>query len=145
MAQQVFSEYKGRCCYFASLFVLNWSSVPGRGPGLFRKCAHRLTKFSILSFGIPDSETGTSCKALLNRLRISMFSRFAIAGGSSVILLWLRVNLVMFFIPHSFDMSGSKEMRALSEKSSSAFCTPAASSRVFLMILEAMTTLLRET
>ena len=101
---------------------------------------NELTKLSILSFGIPERETGTSSRQLLKRFRISRFSRLATAGGNSVILLWLKVNLVMFFIPHILDMSGSREMRALSEKSSSAFWTPWASSRVFLMILEAMLT-----
>merc|ERR1719320_1929200 len=80
--------------------------------------------------------TGTSSRQLLNKLRISMFSKLAMAGGTSVILLWLRVSLVTFFIAHNLDISGSRARIALSEKSSSAFGTFAASSSVFLMIFE---------
>ena len=48
-----------------------------------------------------EREAGTSSTELLNRLRISMFSRFAMAGGISVILLWARVSRVTFCIVQS--------------------------------------------
>ena len=48
-----------------------------------------------------ESEGGTTSRELLNRLRISMFSRLAMAAGISVILLWARVNRVTLCIVQS--------------------------------------------
>ena len=48
-----------------------------------------------------ESEGGTTSRELLNRLRISMFSRLAMAAGISVILLWAKVNRVTLCIVHS--------------------------------------------
>ena len=63
-------------------------------------------------------------------------SKSLIRLSVSVILLWLKVRRVMFFIAHILDMSGSRAMMDLSEKSISAFGTLAASSSVFLIIFE---------
>ena len=88
-----------------------------------------------LNFGIVERVMGTSWRALLNRFSISMFSRFARAGGISLTLLWLKVSLVIFFMVQSLGIS-SKWIRFLSLKSISAFGTFWASSIVFLTILD---------
>ena len=52
-----------------------------------------IPKFKILNLLIPDKDVGTSFKELLKRFKISIFSKFAMAGGNSDILLWLKVSL----------------------------------------------------
>ncbi len=58
-----------------------------------------------LSFGMVESETGSSSTLLLKRLRISMFSRLAMAEGISVILLCASVSLVTLFRCHRRGIS----------------------------------------
>lgn len=94
-----------------------------------------IPKFKILNLLIPDKDVGTSFKELLKRFKISIFSKFAMAGGNSDILLWLKVSLVIFLMVHNLVIS-SIWTRLLSLKSISAFGTPWASSNVFLTIFE---------
>ena len=46
-----------------------------------------IPKFKILNLLIPDKDVGTSFRELLKRFKISIFSKFAMAGGNSDILL----------------------------------------------------------
>ena len=115
----------------------------GKDPNPLGKDFKRfIPRFRILNFVIPEIDAGTSVKALLNKFKISIFSKFAMAGGNSEILLWLRVNLVIFLMFQRRDMS-SMWTRLLSLKSISAFGTPWASSRVFLTIFEVILGLLK--
>ena len=63
--------------------MLIFTSILAKDPNPRGSLFSLLTpRLRILSLGMLERETGTSSNALLNRFRISMFSRLAMAGGT---------------------------------------------------------------
>ena len=129
-------KFSGKLSSLSMLYDISNTSNTGKDPKpLGKDFSLFMPRFKILNLDIPDKDTGTSVNELLNKFKISMFSRLAMAGGNSEILLWLKVSLVMFLMFQSLAIS-SIWTKLLSLKSISAFGTPWASSKVFLTILD---------